>query len=166
MEASGTGNMKLALNGALTIGTLDGANVEIRDAVGPENIFIFGLTAEEAGALRHGNAYNPRDVIAANPPLKRALDMIASGVFSPDDPHRYRPLIQALTDGGDPFLVTADFQAYREAHEAVADLYRNQDQWTRKAVINTASMGWFSSDRTIGEYAKEIWNAEPVLPVD
>ena len=166
MEASGTGNMKLALNGALTIGTLDGANVEIRDAVGPENIFIFGLTAEEAGVLRHGDAYNPRDVIAANPPLKRALDMIASGVFSPDDPHRYRPLIQALTDGGDPFLVTADFQAYREAHEAVADLYRNQDQWTRKAVINTASMGWFSSDRTIAEYAKEIWNAEPVLPVD
>ena len=164
MEASGTGNMKLALNGALTIGTLDGANVEIRDAVGSENIFIFGLTAEEAGALRHGNAYNPRDVIAANPPLKRAMDMIASGVFSPDDPHRYRPLIQALTDGGDPFLVTADFQAYREAHEAVADLYRNPDQWTRKAVINTASMGWFSSDRTIGEYANDIWNVEPVLP--
>ncbi|HYI70396.1 MAG TPA: glycogen/starch/alpha-glucan phosphorylase, partial [Skermanella sp.] len=164
MEASGTGNMKLALNGALTIGTLDGANVEIRDAVGPENIFIFGLTADEAGALRHGNAYNPRDVIAANPPLKRALDMIASGVFSPDDPHRYRPLIQALTDGGDSFLVTADFQAYREAHEAVADLYRNPDQWTRKAVINTASMGWFSSDRTIAEYANEIWNVEPVLP--
>jgi starch phosphorylase len=114
--------------------------------------------------LRHGNAYNPRDVIAANPPLKRALDMIASGVFSPDDPHRYRPLIQALTDGGDSFLVTADFQAYREAHEAVADLYRNPDQWTRKAVINTASMGWFSSDRTIAEYANEIWDVEPVLP--
>ena len=105
-------------------------------------------------------------MIAANPPLKRALDMIASGVFSPDDPHRYRPLIQALTDGGDPFLVTADFQAYREAHEAVADLYRNPDQWTRKAVINTASMGWFSSDRTIAEYANDIWNVEPVLPVD
>jgi glycogen phosphorylase len=163
MEASGTGNMKLALNGALTIGTLDGANVEIREAVGPENIFIFGLNAEEAGALRHGN-YNPRDVIAANPPLKRALDMIASGVFSPDDPHRYRPLIQSLTDGGDPFLVTADFQAYREAHESAADLYRNADQWTRKAVLNTASMGWFSSDRTISEYASEVWNAVPVLP--
>jgi glycogen phosphorylase len=164
MEASGTGNMKLALNGALTIGTLDGANVEIREAVGAENIFIFGLTAEEANGLRRGGAYNSREVIGANPPLKRALDMIASGVFSPDDPHRYQPIIRALTDGGDPFLVTADFAAYADAHEAARDLYRDKAEWTRKAIINTASMGWFSSDRTISEYAEEIWGVKPIIP--
>jgi glycogen phosphorylase len=164
MEASGTGNMKLSLNGALTIGTLDGANVEIREAVGSDNIFIFGLTADEAHGLRQGGAFNPRDVIATNPPLKRALDMIASGVFSPDDPHRYRPLIQSLTDGGDHFLVTADFAAYQQAHEAAADLYRDHEEWARKAILNTASMGWFSSDRTVNEYAREIWHAAPVLP--
>jgi starch phosphorylase len=165
MEASGTGNMKLALSGALTIGTLDGANVEIREAVGPDNIFIFGLTADEATQLKSGG-YNPRDVIAANPPLKRALDMIASGVFSPDDPHRYRPIIQALTDGGDPFLVTADFAAYAEAHEMARALYRDPEEWARKAIINTASMGWFSSDRTIGQYAEEIWEVNPVRRID
>ncbi|WP_029007662.1 glycogen/starch/alpha-glucan phosphorylase [Azospirillum halopraeferens] len=164
MEASGTGNMKLSLNGALTIGTLDGANVEIKDAVGDENIFIFGLTVDEANALRQGGAYNPRQVIAANPSLKRALDMISTGVFSPDDPHRYHPIIQALTDGGDHFLVTADFADYCRAHEAATALYRDQEEWARKAVLNTAGMGWFSSDRTIREYAEEIWGAKPVIP--
>jgi starch phosphorylase len=161
MEASGTGNMKLALNGALTIGTLDGANVEIREAVGPDNIFIFGLNADEAGNLRRGG-FNPREVIAADPALKRALDMIAGGAFSPDDPYRYLPIIRALTDGGDPFLVTADFAAYAEAHRKACALYRDTDAWTRKAVLNTANAGWFSSDRTIAEYARGIWNVEPV----
>ncbi|HYG85770.1 MAG TPA: glycogen/starch/alpha-glucan phosphorylase [Azospirillum sp.] len=164
MEASGTGNMKLALNGALTIGTLDGANVEIKEAVGDDNIFIFGLTADEANSLRQGGAYNPREVIAANPALKRALDMISTGVFSPDDPHRFHPILQALTDGGDHFLVTADFEDYCRAQEAVYDLYRDPEEWTRKAVINTASMGWFSSDRTIREYAEEIWGVKPIPP--
>ncbi len=164
MEASGTGNMKLSLNGALTIGTLDGANVEIKEAVGDDNIFIFGLTADEANSLRQGGAYNPRAVIAANPALKRVLDMIAMGVFSPDDPHRFHPILQALTDGGDHFLVTADFEEYCQAQEKVFDLYRDPEEWTRKAIINTANMGWFSSDRTISEYAKEIWDVHPVIP--
>ncbi len=164
LEASGTGNMKLALNGALTIGTLDGANVEIRDAVGDENIFIFGLTAEEANGLRQGGAYNPRDVIAANPALKRALDMISTGVFSPDDPSRYHPILQTLTDGGDHFLVTADFADYCATHEAAMALYRDPEEWTRRAIINTASMGWFSSDRTVSEYAQEIWGVQPIEP--
>jgi starch phosphorylase len=164
MEASGTGNMKLSLNGALTIGTLDGANVEIRDAVGADNIFIFGLTAEEANGLRQGGAYNPREVIATNPSLKRALDMISAGVFSPDDPSRFHPIIQALTDGGDHFLVTADFDEYCGAHEAAMALYREPEEWMRKAILNTAGMGWFSSDRTVSEYARDIWKVEAVVP--
>jgi len=156
--------MKLSLNGALTIGTLDGANVEIKEHVGEENIFIFGLTAEEANSLREGGAYNPRQVIAANPALKRALDMISTGVFSPDDPNRFHPILQALTDGGDHFLVTADFEDYCLAQERAMELYRDTEEWTRKAIINTASMGWFSSDRTIREYAEEIWDVHPVVP--
>ncbi|NYZ12019.1 glycogen/starch/alpha-glucan phosphorylase [Azospirillum sp. RWY-5-1] len=164
MEASGTGNMKLALNGALTIGTLDGANVEIKDAVGDDNIFIFGLTAEEANSLRQGGAYNPRDVIGANPALKRALDMISTGVFSPDDPSRYHPILQSLIDGGDHFLVTADFEDYCTAHDDAVALYRDTEEWTRKAILNTTSMGWFSSDRTVGEYADEIWGVKPIIP--
>lgn len=164
MEASGTGNMKLALNGALTIGTLDGANVEIKEAVGDENIFIFGLTADEANGLRHGGAYNPREVIANNPALKRALDMVATGAFSPDDRNRYLPIIQSLTDGGDHFLVTADFEDYCAAHEDAVALYRDKEEWTRRAILNTASMGWFSSDRTVSEYAEEIWGVVPVIP--
>ena len=164
MEASGTGNMKLALNGALTIGTLDGANVEIRDAVGEDNIFIFGLNAEEANALRQGGAYDPRAVIGANPSLKRALDMISTGVFSPDDPHRYHALVQALSEGGDKFLVTADFADYCAAHEQACALYREPEEWARKAVLNTAGMGWFSSDRTVSEYAEEIWKVKPIKP--
>ncbi|WP_207459584.1 glycogen/starch/alpha-glucan phosphorylase [Azospirillum sp. SYSU D00513] len=164
MEASGTGNMKLALNGALTIGTLDGANVEIREHVGAENIFIFGLTAEEVNDLRVTGGFNPRDVIASNPSLKRVLDMISTGVFSPDDPNRYLPIVQALTDGGDHFLVTADFADYCRAQEAAMQLYRNSEEWTRKAILNTTNMGWFSSDRTINEYAEEIWDVHPVKP--
>jgi starch phosphorylase len=160
MEASGTGNMKLALNGALTIGTLDGANVEIREAVGPENIFIFGLTADEVRQLR-AQGYDPREVVGANPRLKRALDMIRTGVFSPDDPHRYQALVAALVEHGDHFMVTADFAEYCDAHEAAAALFRDRDAWMRRAVVNTASMGWFSSDRTVAEYASEIWEAAP-----
>jgi glycogen phosphorylase len=164
MEASGTGNMKFALNGALTIGTLDGANVEIKEHVGDDNIFIFGLTADEANNLRHGGSFNPREVIAANPALKRALDMISSGVFSPDEPNRFQPIVDALTNYGDHFLVTADFGDYVSAYDDVLALYRNHDDWTRKSILNTARMGWFSSDRTILEYANEIWNVKAVIP--
>jgi len=163
MEASGTGNMKLALNGALTIGTLDGANVEIKDHVGDDNIFIFGLTADEANAMRSGS-YNPRDVVNSNPALKRALDMIGSGAFSPDDPGRFRPIVDALVNYGDHFLVTADFEDYAASHDEARRVFQDAAEWDRRAILNTANMGWFSSDRTIMEYATEIWNVKPVIP--
>jgi starch phosphorylase len=161
-EASGTGNMKLALNGAITIGTLDGANVEIREAVGDENIFIFGLTADEVAPLRR-SGYNPWDAYNGNPELKQALDMIASGFFSPGQPDLYRPIFDALTAGGDHFLLLADFGSYVACQEKVDALYRNPEEWTRKAILNTARMGWFSSDRTVGEYAEKIWGVRPVV---
>jgi starch phosphorylase len=166
MEASGTGNMKFALNGALTIGTLDGANIEIRERVGPENFFLFGLTAEEVAARRRGG-YDPQAAIAACPPLAEALRLIEQGTFSPDDPGRFRPLVDDLR-GGDHFLVTADFAAYHETQQAVAATFAEPDAWTRRAVLNTAGVGWFSSDRAIAEYAAEIWQvplaAAPAMP--
>jgi glycogen phosphorylase len=163
MEASGTGNMKLALNGALTIGTLDGANVEIKEHVGDDNIFIFGMTADEVAELRLNGSFNPRDVIATNPRLKRALDMIGSGVFSPEDPHRFRPIVDGLTNS-DFFLVTADFEDYCNVHAEAVEAYRDVAGWTRRAILNTASVGWFSSDRTILDYARQIWDIKPVIP--
>jgi len=155
MEASGTGNMKLALNGALTIGTFDGANVEISERVGREAMFIFGLSAAEVAALwREG--FQPRRAIEASPALARALAGIAAGDFSADDPGRYRGLVAGLSDY-DRFLVTADFDAYRSAQEAVDARWREPQTWWRDAVRNTAKMGWFSSDRTIRSYASQIW---------
>jgi starch phosphorylase len=162
MEASGTGNMKFALNGALTVGTLDGANVEIREQVGDDNIFIFGLTADEVQTLKSSGDYDPRAVIDGDPRLKRALDMIAGGVFSPDDPGRFRPILDALT-GEDRFLVCADFAAYHDLQLEIGDAFADRDTWMRKAVINSASVGWFSSDRTVREYAEEIWQALPPM---
>ncbi len=156
MEASGTGNMKLSLNGALTIGTLDGANVEIKEQVGDDHIFIFGMTAAEAEA-RRAQGINMRDTIAACEPLREVLDEIGSGVFSPDEPDRYRELIDILTNY-DHFLVSADFASYQVAQRAVADRWRDPAAWWRSSIINTANMGWFSSDRTIREYSSEIWN--------
>jgi starch phosphorylase len=162
MEASGTGNMKLALNGALTIGTLDGANIEILERVGDENIFIFGLTAEQAEERRrHG--LSARDTIAASPLLQAVLETIGSGVFSPDEPQRYRELVDLLTDH-DYFLVTADFDAYVAAQMLVAERWRDSTAWWRASVLNTARMGWFSSDRAIREYAADIWNVTPQTP--
>ncbi len=161
MEASGTGNMKLALNGALTIGTLDGANIEIRDAVGHDNMFIFGLTAEEVLALRR-QGYQPWDHYHANSELKQVLDMIGSGFFSPEQPDLHKGLVHALTDGGDAFMVLADYESYVACQERVSELYTCPHEWTRKAVLNVANMGLFSSDRTISEYATEIWRASPV----
>ena len=161
-EASGTGNMKLALNGALTIGTLDGANIEIKDEVGEDNIFIFGLTTEEVAALR-ARGYNPWDYYHANGELKWALEMIASGYFSPDQADRFQPIVHALTRGGDNYLLLADYVSYIGAQERVNALYRDPVQWNRRAILNVAGMGKFSSDRTIREYATQIWGAEAVL---
>ncbi|HVI28042.1 glycogen/starch/alpha-glucan phosphorylase [Hansschlegelia sp.] len=158
-EASGTGNMKLALNGALTIGTLDGANVEILERVGDENIFIFGLTAQEVQA-RKQRGFDARAAVDASPMLREVLDSIRNGVFSPDDPSRYRGLVDGLLDN-DVFLVTADFDAYFAAQRRVYRLWRDRPAWMAASVRNTAQVGWFSSDRTILEYAKEIWNVQP-----
>jgi glycogen phosphorylase len=155
MEASGTGNMKLALNGALTIGTLDGANIEIRDRVGNANIFIFGLTAAQV-ERRRAQGIDARETIATSPMITEALDALASGVFSPDDSNRFRSLVDALTFS-DYFLVTADFDAYFAAQRAVDALWTNKPSWWRSSVLNTAHVGWFSSDRAIREYAEDVW---------
>jgi starch phosphorylase len=159
MEASGTGNMKLALNGALTIGTLDGANIEIREHVGEDNIFIFGLVAEEVAARRRIGV-DAAATIAASPPLAEVLATIESGVFSPDDRSRYRGLVDALRHH-DHFMVTADFDAYQTAQRAVGVLWQDPDSWWQRAVRNTAQMGWFSADRAIRDYAREIWHTMP-----
>jgi len=162
MEASGTGNMKLALNGALTIGTLDGANIEIRDHVGAENIFIFGLTADEVAA-RRAAGYRPRGEIEANPELQSTLDLIASGFFSPGRPDDAKEVIERLLSDAEPYLVLADYAAYAEAQDRVDALYALEDQWSHKAVINCLNMGYFSSDRSIREYADRIWSVKPVI---
>ncbi len=162
MEASGTGNMKMALNGALTIGTLDGANVEMRDLVGDPNIFIFGLTAAEVEASR-AKGISSLDKIEAFPILREALDSLAGGAFSADDRNRYVGLVDILKHH-DYFLVCADFAAYWQAQMNVDDLWRKRKAWLRASVLNTANVGWFSSDRTITEYAQEIWKA-PFKPL-
>jgi len=161
MEASGTGNMKLSLNGALTIGTLDGANVEIMQQVGDENIFIFGMTADQVAA-RRAEGYDPAPVIEDSPRLKAALDSIAAGDFSDGDGSRYAPLLDGLYHG-DYFMLAADFDAYLRAQRDVGAAYRDKDRWFRSAVLNTAGMGYFSSDRTIRQYDAEIWHAAPWL---
>jgi starch phosphorylase len=156
MEASGTGNMKLALNGALTIGTLDGANIELRERIGDAHMFIFGLTAEEI-ADRRRNGPGPRETLAASPALQEVLDAVGNGVFSPDDPHRFAELVDELANH-DHFMVAADFEAYAAAQRMVADLWHDRRAWWRASVQNTARVGWFSSDRAIREYAEGIWN--------
>jgi starch phosphorylase len=160
-EASGTGNMKFAMNGALTIGTLDGANVEIRDAVGAENFFLFGLTVPEVRELRR-RGYNPWEVYRAQPDLKRVIDAVAGGTFSPGEPRLFQPIVDALLNGGDPYLLLADFSAYLEAQEAVSRTYLDVERWTRMAILNVARTGAFSSDRTIRQYAEEIWKVGPI----
>ncbi|MCC7261566.1 MAG: glycogen/starch/alpha-glucan phosphorylase, partial [Candidatus Latescibacteria bacterium] len=160
MEASGTGNMKFALNGALTIGTLDGANVEMAEEIGDENIFIFGLRADEVKALK-GRGYNPWDYYRADPELKLVLDQIAEGAFSPGQPDLFKPLVQGLLHQGDPYLLLADYAAYAACQERVSALYLDPEAWTRMSILNCARMGKFSSDRTIQEYAGQIWGVEP-----
>ena len=160
-EASGTGNMKLGLNGALTIGTLDGANIEMKDEVGDDNIFIFGHTADEVAAL-YAKGYNPWDHYHANAELRQALDMIGSGFFSPDAHDRFKPIVDTLTTHGDHYLLLADYASYIASQERVDALYRDPGEWTRRAVLNVANMGKFSSDRTIREYADRIWDVKPM----
>ena len=162
-EASGTGNMKLALNGALTIGTLDGANIEIRDAVGADNMFIFGLDSRAAADLR-ASGYKPRDYYQANGELAEVLDMVGGGFFSPDEPARFRPIVDSLLVHGDHYLLLADYGAYIAAQGAVEQAYADQELWLRKAILNIAHMGPFSSDRTVQQYARDIWHTRAVLP--
>ncbi len=156
MEASGTGNMKLALNGALTIGTLDGANVEMRDNVGAENIFIFGLTAQQVEEKRR-EGFTGRQAADASPRLAAVLDMIAGGTFSPNEPERYAGLVEAVLNH-DHFMVAADFDAYWDTQRRIDATWRQPAVWWRASILNTARMGWFSSDRAIREYAEDIWN--------
>jgi len=158
-EASGTGNMKFTLNGALTIGTLDGANIEIMEEVGEENIFIFGMTADEVLSLRQN--YNPKEWYNGNQELKQILDMIASGHFSPDSPELFRPLVESLLEGGDYYMLLADFSSYIATQNSVGRLYLDREEWVRKSILNTAGIGKFSSDRTINEYARDIWGVLP-----
>jgi starch phosphorylase len=155
-EASGTGNMKLALNGALTIGTLDGATLEMAQDVGDENIFIFGMTAAEV-AERRAAGYNPWKVYDANSEVRQALDMIASGYFSSSEPSRFREVFERLTAGGDQYLLLGDFASYVACQERVDALYERPDEWARRAVLNVARMGRYSSDRTVSDYARLIW---------
>lgn len=159
-EASGTGNMKFCMNGALTIGTLDGANIEIREEVGAENFFLFGLTAAEVQTLK-AQGYNPMDVYHSNPELKAVIDLIADGYFSRGDRELFRPLVNTLLHG-DPYLLLADFQSFVDCQSQVSQAYLDQEHWTRMSILNVARSGKFSSDRTIKEYCQDIWQVKPV----
>jgi starch phosphorylase len=154
-EASGTGNMKFMMNGALTIGTLDGANIEIAEKVGLENIFIFGLKSQEVESIKQ-NGYNPHQYIEQSPMLKEIFKLIQSGFFSPHDPNLFDPILNSLMEY-DPYLVCADFESYCQTQDKVSKMYLNKEEWATKSIINVAQSGFFSSDRTIREYAKEIW---------
>jgi starch phosphorylase len=158
-EASGTGNMKFMLNGALTIGTLDGANVEMLEEMGPDNMFIFGMNVNEVEALAR-KGYNPREYYEKNAELKQCIDEIASGFFSPEDPGMFRDIANSLLNN-DKYMLLADYDAYIKCQEKVSATYANQDAWMRKSLMNIASSGKFSSDRTISQYAREIWGVEP-----
>ena len=159
-EASGTGNMKFMMNGALTIGTLDGANIEIREAVGEDNFFLFGLDAKEVAAMRP--RYKPESIVAANSDLNEVMELLKSGQFNKSEPGIFNPVINAILSPQDPWMTAADFAGFVEAQRRVAESYKDQELWTRKSILNTASSGRFSSDRTINEYNQEIWHLQPV----
>jgi glycogen phosphorylase len=159
MEASGTGNMKFSLNGALTIGTLDGANVEIREEVVPENFFLFGLTAAEVREVK-SRGYRPRDYYEQNANLREVIDFIANGALGRGDVELFRPLVENLLDY-DPFLLLADYQSHIDTRERVNPLWRDQQAWTRQSILNTARMGKFSSDRSIRDYCDRVWKVQP-----
>jgi starch phosphorylase len=164
MEASGTGNMKMSLNGALTIGTLDGANVEIMEEVGEENIFIFGLTADQVTDLRNGG-YRPKDYYDRDAELRQTLDSISRGDFSPKEPQLFAPIVESLLHQGDYYMLLADYRAYVTTQEAVGKLFLDKEEWARKSILNTARMGKFSSDRSVMEYANTIWGLKPLPAV-
>jgi starch phosphorylase len=161
-EASGTGNMKFAMNGAITIGTLDGANIEIRDAVGHENFFLFGLTAEEVERSR-AQGYTPRRIYETNAELRETLDLIGSGFFSHGDRGLFQPLVDSLLSRDD-YMLLADYQDYVECQQRVSDAYSDRNAWTRMSILNTARVGHFSSDRSIREYCRDIWKVRPIVP--
>jgi starch phosphorylase len=158
-EASGTGNMKAALNGAVTIGTLDGANIEMREAVGSENFFAFGLSIEQVRD-RQARGYQPQEVYDGHAELREAIDRIASGFFSQGDRQIFQPIVRGLLDH-DPFMVLADYPSYVASHEEATLAFRDEDRWTRMSILNVARMGYFSSDRAIQEYCRDIWHVEP-----
>jgi starch phosphorylase len=161
-EASGTGNMKFAMNGALTIGTLDGANLEIRDAVGPENFFLFGLTAHEVDQ-RKARGYTPLELYESNAELREAIDQIRDGFFANGDREIFRPLVDSLL-ARDDYMLLADYQAYIDCQQRVSDAYRDENSWTRMSILNSARVGRFSSDRSIRDYCRDIWNVSPIRP--
>jgi starch phosphorylase len=158
-EASGTGNMKFMMNGALTIGTLDGANIEIRDEVGSENFFLFGLTAEEVEASR--GHYDPAAIVAGYADFRRVMDLLESGHFNRSEPGIFAPIIASIYNRDDPWRTAADFRGYVHAQREVARAYRDSERWTRMSIMNTAASGKFSSDRTILEYNRDIWHLSP-----
>ena len=160
-EASGTGNMKFSLNGALTIGTLDGANVEIREEVGAENFFLFGLTAAEVTQIKM-YGYRPRNYYEQNPKLREVIDFIASGALGSGDAELFRPIGENLLNH-DPFLLLADYQSYIDAQARVSALWRDPNEWTRQSILNSARMGKFSSDRSIRDYCQRVWRVQPGL---
>jgi starch phosphorylase len=157
--------MKLALNGALTIGTLDGANIEIMEEIGRDNIFIFGMDVHEVEDLRK-RGYNPREYYERLPALRKVLDQIAGGVFSPENRDLFKPIVDALLNEGDRYLVLADYASYIACQEEVGKLFRNRDEWARRSILNTAAMGTFSSDRTVAEYALDIWGVKTLAVND
>ncbi len=159
LEASGTGNMKFALNGALTIGTMDGANIEIKEEVGDENIFIFGLLADEVIKLKE-KGYNPQKYYEANTNLKRVIDMIKSNYFSKNEPGIFKPIIDSLLND-DNYCLFADYQSYIDMQDEVSHVYKNVDEWTKRSIYNVARIGKFSSDRSVKEYAENIWKVKP-----
>ena len=157
-EASGTGNMKFMMNGALTIGTLDGANIEIREKAGADNFFLFGMDAAEVKAARKD--YQPNEIIAADPEIRRVMELIEGGHFNRDEPGIFDILTSGLRDSNDQWLTIADFRSYIDAQKEVSRVYQDQEEWSRQSIVNVANSGWFSSDRTIGQYADEIWKAK------
>jgi starch phosphorylase len=159
-EASGTGNMKLALNGAVTIGTLDGANVEIAEEVGNDNIFIFGLTIDDVNALK-ASGYNPYDIYDKNAEIKAILDWLETDYFTPGEPGALVSIKRSLLEGGDPYLVLADFEAYSDAQKKVDLAYRDKQRWAKMAILNTAKVGKFTSDRSVKDYVDRIWQLTP-----
>jgi starch phosphorylase len=159
-EASGTGNMKFQMNGALTIGTLDGANVEILEQVGEENFFLFGMSTPEVKELRNCG-YRPRDYYEANPQLREVIDLISSGFFTRGDRDVFRPLVEHLLNH-DEYMLMADFQSYIDCQEKVSEAYLDYERWSRMSILNVARSGFFSADRAIQEYCTDIWRVEPV----